>query len=166
MKMSYEKQVGNDFLKEAIGINLEVLSNEYNELTHIKDTHNTSHTIVIQIKEEEPDYFAFSILFTLSVLSFIFASPRGYSVVEYDPDKDWSLGLFIKNLNYEKGNLFFSADYVEGRMMKTDITYEKAGKITITAINRGKVANTWILMLQGKQYLEVVDNGGKNKKGK
>jgi hypothetical protein len=134
---------------------LEILSNEYNEVP--VEEYNEIHTnqkIVFQITEEdlEPDVFAFDILLTLSLLSFMFASPQGYSKKEFVIDEEWCLGYFLQGLKYEYGNLFFTSDYISGRMMKTDIEYESGGKLTISTRNRGKGAEMWVAKLQGKEY--------------
>ena len=62
------------YLAETVGIPIEIISNEYNEF------HGNEHQkIVFQIKEEEPDLWAIGVLFTLSLMSFTYAAPRGYS---------------------------------------------------------------------------------------
>ncbi len=71
---------------ESIGIPLEIISNEYDDFKG-----NEHHKIIFQINEEEPDLFAFGILFTLSLMSFSYAAPRGYSEMHFKPDEDWSL---------------------------------------------------------------------------
>ena len=83
-------------LEETIGIPTEIKSNEFNEI-HT----NTHHKIVFQIKEEEPDLWAFGVLFTLSLMSFTFAAPRGISENYFIPFKVVSLFrfLFDDNLN-------------------------------------------------------------------
>jgi len=109
-------------LEETIGIPIEIKSNEFNEI--LTKTH---HKIVFQIKEEEPDLWAFGILFTLSLMSFTFAAPRGISENYFIPDEEWSLEYFVQGLEFENKRLRFSADYVSGRLMKTDIVFESGG---------------------------------------
>jgi len=46
--------------------------------------------------------------------------------------------------------------HVSGRMMKTYVTFDKTGKVTIETTNRGKSAEKWITMLQGKKHLQEV----------
>ena len=124
----------DQYIKETIGIHIEIISNEYSEFKG-----NTHHRIIFQIKEEDPDLFAFSVLFTLSLMSFTYSAQRGFSEYEFIPDEDWNLVYFLRGLSFENGNLNFSGDYVSGRHMKTDIVFERGGKITLSTRNRGRV---------------------------
>ncbi len=98
-------------LEETIGIPIKAISNEFNEIVS-----NTHHKIVFQIKEEEPDLFAFGVLFTLSLMSFTFAAPRGISENYFVPDEEWNLEYFVQGLEFENKSLRFSSDYVSGRL--------------------------------------------------
>ncbi len=138
-------------LKEKVGIPIEIISNEFNEIST-----NTYHKIVFQINEDEPDIFAIGVLFTLSLMSFTFSAPRGFSEIEFVPDEEWSLGYFVQGLELKRGNLWFSADYVSGRLMKTDIKYESGGKVTIETRNRSRGAERWLTHLQGKRHIKQV----------
>ena len=100
-------------LEETIGMPIEIVSNEFNEIVS-----NTHHKIVFQIKEEEPDLWAFGFLFTLSLMSFTFAAPRGISVNYFIPDEEWNIEYFVKGLEFENKCLRFSADYVSGKLME------------------------------------------------
>jgi len=90
-------------------------------------------------------------------MSFTYAAPRGYSEVEFVPDEEYNLGYFIQGLSFDHGCLFFSADYVSGRLMKTDIRFRPGGRVELETRNRGKGADRWMIHLQGKKHLEVVD---------
>lgn len=136
-------------ISEAIGIPIKIVSNEFNEFHG-----NTHQKIIFIVEEEEPDIFAFSILFTLSLMSFTFSAPRGYSENLFIPDEEWTLEYFMQNLRFEKGRLEFSSDYVSGRHMKTDIIFEPGGRVTLETRNRGKGADRWILHLQGKKHIQ------------
>ena len=83
-------------LEETIGIPIEIVSNEFNEIYT-----NTHHKIVFQIKEEEPDLWAFGVLFTLSLMSFTFAAPRGISENYFIPDEEWNLEYFVQGLEFK-----------------------------------------------------------------
>jgi hypothetical protein len=120
-------------LEETVGIPIEIISNEFNELAS-----NTHHKIVFQIKEEEPDLWAIGVLFTLSLMSF--SAPRGISEIHFIPDEEWNLEYFVQGLEFENKCLRFSSDYVSGRLMKTDIIFESGGRVTLTTRNRGKGA--------------------------
>ena len=105
-------------ISEAIGIPIKIVSNEFNEFHG-----NTVHKIIFLIEEPEPDLFAFSVLFTLSLMSFTYSAPRGYSENEFITDEEWTLEYFIQNLRFENGRLMFYSDYISGRHMKTDISF-------------------------------------------
>lgn len=145
------------FMMEAIGTELDILSNEFQERPGPGGEAYSYQNIVFQMTEEEPDLFAFSILFTLSLMSFTFAAPRGYSEKLFIPDEEWNLEYFVQGLSYENKKLCFSADYVSGRMMKTDIEFESGGKVTIKTRNRGRGAERWLTHLQGKRHIQAVE---------
>jgi len=93
------------YLTESIGIPFDIISNEYNEF------HGNEHQkIVFQIKEEEPDLFAFGVLFALSLMSFTYAAPRGYSENQFIPDEEWNIEYFLRGLcfrsSYENNHYF------------------------------------------------------------
>ena len=110
------KAAGFKLLNETIGIPIEIISNDFEEFSG-----NTHHKIVFQIIEDEPDIFAFGVLFALSLMSFTFAAPRGYSENLFVPDEDWNLDYFLQGLEFRNKKLYFTSDYVSGRLMKTDI---------------------------------------------
>ena len=147
--MNEQEHLSYRYLKEAVGIPLDIISNEYNELHG-----NEHHKIVFQLKEDEPDLFAFSILFTLSLLSFTYAAPRGYSEKEFIPDEEWNFEYFLQGLEFENGRLEYSGDYVSGRHIKTTIIYEPGGRMVLDTRNRGKGADRWMLYLQGKRHIQ------------
>ena len=140
-----------NLLEGIIGISLDIISNEFNELGR-----NNSQKIVFQIQEEEPDIFAIGVLFALSLMSFTFSGPRGYSKIEFIPDEEWNLGYFITGLEFRNKRIYFSADYVSGRHMKTYIEFESSGKVTLTTRNRGRGADRWLTYLQGKRHISEV----------
>ncbi len=148
-------KLGHQLLAETIGIRIEIISNDYAETPAI-ESKNTYQEIVFQIKEDEPDIFAVGVVFALSAMSFAYSAPRGYSENEFQPDEDWNIEYFLRGLEYKDGNLCFSADYVSGRLMKTDITFEKGGKVTVVTRNRAKGAERWLIHLQGKRHIQQV----------
>ena len=157
--MDMDRKVGFRLLEETIGITkIKVISNEYKEFPAGQEgDFNTFHKIVFQIDEEEPDISAFGVLFSLSLMSFTYAAPRGYSEIEFIPDEDWSMAYFVQGLSFEDGRLCFSSDYVSGRLMKTDIRFEPGGKVTLETRNRGKGADRWMIHLQGKKHIKAVE---------
>ena len=133
-----------------------MLENEYQELPLNSGEVNSSHKIVFQITEEEPDISSIGVLFALALMSFTYAAPRGYSFNDFIPDEEYNLGYFLEGLHFENGVLSHEADYVSGRCIKTDITYEPGGRVTISTRNRGRGADRWLMHLQGKKHIQAV----------
>lgn len=154
--MDIDKSLPYELLYSTLGIPIEVLSNEYKDFPGFEGTINTYQEIVFQIKEEEPEIWAIGVLYTLSLISFSFASPRGMSEIDFIPDEEWNLGYFVKGLEFKRKSLRFSPDYVSGRLMKTDIKFESGGKVTRSTRNRGRGAETWLSLLQGKRHIKRV----------
>ena len=105
--MDMNREVEMRLLEQTIGLpTLKIISNDYNEFPNgYEGEFNTFHRIVFQIEEEEPDIYAFGVLFCLSLMSFTYAAPRGYSEVEFIPDEQWTLGYFVQGLSFEHGCL-------------------------------------------------------------
>lgn len=40
--------------------------------------------------------------------------------------------------------------------VKTDITNNPVGKVTISTLNRGRGADRWLMHLQGKKHIQAV----------
>ena len=150
--MAINKPLTFKLLEETVGIPLKIISNEFDEISV-----NTYHKIVFTLQDEEPDLYAFGVLFTLSLMSFTFAAPRGYSENLFIPDEEWNIEYFVQGLEFRHKTLIFSADYVSGRMMKTDITFESGGRVTIETRNRGRGADRWLTHLQGKRHIQAVE---------
>jgi len=143
--------ISYQYLKETIGISIKTISNNFSEF------HGNEHQkIVFQLQEEEPDLFAFGILFTLSLMSFTHAAPRGYSENEFIPDEKWNIEYFLQGLEFHNGRLKYSGDYVSGRHMKTDIIFEPGGRVALETRNRGRGADRWVIHLQGKKHIQEV----------
>ena len=161
MREDINRKEANRLLEYTMGIiNIKILSNEFRETQGYKGETGSYHKIIFQVEEDDvdPDIFAIGILFSLSSMSFAYAAHRGCSENEFIPDEKWRLGYFIQGLEFECGKLHFSSDYISGRMMKTEIIYEPGGKVTLTAVNRGKNADRWMILLQGKRSLKVVNS--------
>jgi hypothetical protein len=138
-------------LDATIGISVEIISDEFNEVST-----NTYHKVVFQIKEDESDIYAIGVLFTLSLMSFTFSAPRGYSENFFIPDEKWNFEYFLQGLEFKDRCLCFSSDYVSGRMMKTDIIFEAGGRVTLATRNRGRGADRWLAHLQGKKHIRAI----------
>ena len=144
-------------IEQTIGISIKIVSNEYREMPTTGDINNSYQEIVFQIDEENPDLYAIGVLFSLSLMSFAYAAPRGSSYIEFVPDEDWRIEYFLDGLAYENQNICFKSDYVSGRLMKTDIVFKSGGNVTIRTRNRGKGAERWLLNLLGKRHIRPVE---------
>ena len=157
LPMDIDKALPYDLLDATIGTPIEIISNDFSEIPGVSNYGpNTCQQIVFQIKEEEPDSVSIGVLYALSLMSFSYAAPRGFSAEYFVPDEEWTLGYFVQGLEFRRGQLHFSADYISGRLMKTDITFESGGKVTISTRNRGRGAERWLLHLQGKKHITPV----------
>jgi hypothetical protein len=146
-----QDSISYKYLTDTVGVPIEIISNEFDEF------HGNEHQkIVFQINEEEPDIWAFGVLFTLSLMSFTYAAPRGYSEMHFEPDEEWNLEYFLQGLEFEYGKLKYSGDYVSGRHMKTTIIFEPGGRVILDTRNRGRGADRWIMHLQGKKHIQEV----------
>ena len=154
--MDIEKTFPYQLLEETIGISIEITFNDFQETPVYEGSVNTYQKVIFQLKEEDPDICAFGVLFALSLMSFTYAAPRGYSAEYFIPDEQWNLGYFIQGLEFKRKCLCFSSDYISGRLMKTDITFESGGKVTLSTINRGRGAERWLIHLQGKKHIKPV----------
>jgi hypothetical protein len=157
-RMEKDRAVGFQLLAETVGLRITIESNDYDEAPGFGDEVVSSQKIVFRVEEEEPDLWVFGILFLLACLSFADAKPRGISDIGYDPAADWSLGDFVRRLELRSGALGFSSDYIGGRCVKTAITYQPGGRVTLETRNRAKSADHWVLQLQGRQHLRLVDS--------
>ena len=149
--MNEQEPLSYRYLKETIGMPVNIISNDY---SGFKD--NEYHKIVFQVNEEEPDIFSLGILYCLSLFSFTYAGPRGYSEKIFKPDEEWRLEYFLEGLEFIDSTLKYSGDYVSGRHMKTTIIYTPGGLVTLETRNRGKGADRWMLHLQGKKHIQPV----------
>jgi hypothetical protein len=155
-RIKMENNVGIRLLHETVGIKIRIMSDDYHEIPTGMDVNNTYHKIVFQIEEEEPDSFAFGVLFTLSLSSFASSAPRGISEINFIAGEDWNIDYFMNGLEFKNKRLCFSADYVSGRLMKTDIDFESGGRVTLVTRNRGKSADRWLKNLEGKKHIQRV----------
>jgi len=151
-----QESIGHRFLAETIGIPIEIISNDYEEIPAVEDTVSTYQEIVFQIKEDDPDDWAIGVLFALSLMSFSFAAPRGISEMYFVPDEDWTIEYFLTGLRYRWRKICFTSDYVSGRLMKTNIDFESGGKVKMVTRNRGRGTERWLMYLQGKKHINPV----------
>ena len=113
--------------------------------------------IALQVPEGDIEWCAYGLVYALAVLSFGDARPRGLSDIEFDKEDEFHVVDYFECLRYEYGQIYFSADYVRGRCMKTHISVKQNGNITIETVNRGDIKR-WIDKLRGKKLLNLVGN--------
>lgn len=107
--------------------------------------------------EDQARWGAFGIIFTLAVLSFNDARPRGNSEADFVENDDFTVADLFDGLEFVRGELRFEADYVRGRCMKTDIVVRSDGLVTLQTRSRGESALRWVDRLKGKKTLEAVN---------
>ena len=98
-------------------------------------------------------------MFALAVLSLADARPHGYGVNEVIEGDEYTVADFVDHLRFEHGELRFSADYVRGRRMKTDIRLTSEGLLVLDTRGRGETPLRWIDTLKGKKMLTLVEGG-------
>lgn len=150
-----ELQAGHSLLDGVIGMPIVVKTTDVIEMVE-----SIAQRIVLQIDEDDVETAALGILFAIGVLSFADAAPRGYSAHDYVEDDSFTLGDFVTHLAFPNGTLCLSTDYLRGRMMKTDVTIRANGTIELTTRNRGEAASRWVMRLQGKRVLRVLETPG------
>ena|ERR1017187_9021084 len=100
MLFDQNRLVGLHLLESTIGIELEELENEYQEHPLSTGETNSLHKIIFQITEEEPDLSSIGVLFAISLMSFTYAAPRGYSFNDFIPDEEYNIGYFLEGLHF------------------------------------------------------------------
>lgn len=79
------------------------------------------------------------------------------SAIEYNGGDVYEVGDFLKSLQWNAGDVRFSADYVKGRCMKTQLLLRADGTGQLSTTGRGKSASHWLDRLHGKARLQRVD---------
>lgn len=82
-------------------------------------------------RTEDVQWGAFGFIFVLGVLSFAEATPAGASEKDFVAEDQLTVADPFEHLRYEGGELRFSADYIRGRRLKTDITVRPDGRVTL-----------------------------------
>jgi len=95
---------------------------------------------------------AWGLIFAIGALSFDDAE------IDVVANDEWMAADMMRCLAFDRGRLYFHADHVRGRCMKTTIEIDREGTITLETLSRGEVATRWISKLQGKQASLVVQD--------
>jgi hypothetical protein len=134
----------------------------HTELSPDKENVFVRADLVFEDDDEDTDpgeiveWAAFGFLFTLAVLSFHDARPRGISEIDYRPNDEFTVADFVDCLSYKHGELRLQTDYIRGRSMKTGVAIRQHGSVTLTTWGRGQSALRWLDQLQGKTRIAPV----------
>jgi hypothetical protein len=146
-----------ELLKDVVALDLKTID------TKIENSPGDPEIVIAKmVLEEDPEVLsscAWSLVYAIGVMSFADARPRGYSDVEYVADDQWYVGDMFRGLRFERGRIYWHADYVRGRLVKTSVEIDKEGKIVVETVNRGEALTRWIAKLQGKKTLGLVEGG-------
>jgi hypothetical protein len=107
-------------------------------------------------RSEDHEWGALGFIFCIASLSFHDARPRGVSGMDFADRDELTVADLHDGLRFSKAGLRFSADYIRGRCVKTDITVSPNGSATIETRNRGESAFRWVERLKGKTHLRTV----------
>jgi len=99
-------------------------------------------------------------IYCLATLSFADARPAGESGIDFEVDDEFTVADLFDHLRSVRGEIQVSADYVRGRLVKTDITLRPDGTIRLATRLRGVAATRWVQTLQGQKRLTVVEEDG------
>lgn len=113
-------------------------------------------------EDDDVEFAAFALIFTLGALSFAEAKPRGASVVDHRENDDWTASDMLRGLTFTRGELHFHADYVRGRMMKTTVVVRRDGTFRLETVNRGHVARAWLAQIMDIDRPAPADKGPVN----
>lgn len=103
--------------------------------------------------DTDVEWGALGFMFTLAVLSFADARPRGVSDMDYLERDEFGLVDFLPAVRFERGRLAYHADYIRGRSVKTSITVTADGRVTLETAGRGEAPLHWIRRLRGEKRL-------------
>jgi len=160
-----DKTTGHRLLETGAVVGFQIVDTKV-----VPSTDRETFAVLVQLvlgegdeEDEDPadvvEWGAFGFIFVLAVLSYADARPRGVSGIDYVEDDQFRVSDLVDGLSFEHGELHFSADYLRGRCMKTDIRITREGRITLETRGRGKAALRWLDRLQGKKLLRVIEGG-------
>jgi hypothetical protein len=133
---------------------LEILSTTITPTVGDEDLHVR---IEIQVDDELIESCAFGLIFVLGVLSFADARPRGVSGNWFEDEDQFTAADMLRHLRFTHGTLHMYVDYLRGRCVKTTLDVFRDGKVILDTVNRGEAATRWVRRLQGKKFLQAVE---------
>lgn len=150
-----EEPIELEFIRSAIATDVRVTKTE-KKPTSADDAWVRIDGRLGEAEDDDVEWAATGFIFAVSAFSFADARPRGVSDMHFKDDDEWTATDALRRIRFVRGELHFSADYVRGRCMKTDIEVRQDGTFTLTTTNRGEAATRWIGRLQGKKPLAAV----------
>jgi hypothetical protein len=100
---------------------------------------------------------ALPFIYLVGLLSFRDAGPRGASTIDFAHNDEWHAADMLRHLRFDRGELRFYADYVRGRMMKTEVIVRRDGTFIVDTVNRGELAGEWMHLVAMKKLPTVAD---------
>jgi hypothetical protein len=154
--MNDEPPIELKLVQDAMLLDLEIVDTRLeptagNENWHVR--------IRIRAEEDLIETCALGLIFTLGMLSFHDARPRGVSDKWFETNDEWTVSDMLRHLEFTHGRLHFHADYVRGRGVKTTIEVSSDGQVLVETVNRGQAATRWLDRLRGKRLLEALPTG-------
>ncbi len=149
--MNDDIDAGVELLRTATVLRFRVLRAEGEERPD-----RSWHRVTCHLHREDLPFGAIPFIFAIGGLSFGDARPRGISDIDYREQDEWTVGDMVSRLRFERGRIVFDADYVRGRMMKTEITIEPSGRVVVETRNRHEMALRWLDLLKGRRHLKLV----------
>lgn len=146
----------HELLRTAAALPIEVVEVEEDDTSP-----EGSIRMVLRIPEDDVCWGSIPLLFALGVLSYAEARPRGVCDMHFNAADEWRVTDLVEHIQFERGHLRLTTDYVRGRMMKTSVDVAPDGTIHLRVANRASSAKRWVSMLQGHGQhvglVEVVD---------
>lgn len=116
------------------------------------------HVVVrIRLDEDLSETCGLGVMYTLAMLSFHDARPRGVSGQWFEDDDILNAADFIRELVFRRGQLEVYFDYLRGRCVKTRIELSSDGTLVLDTVNRGEAATRWVDRIRGKKILKAVE---------
>lgn len=156
-----DRAAGHQLLESGTLVNFEVFGTEVHEGPDPGEFGVDVHLRFPVDEESENhdlEWGGLGFLFTLGVLSFADAKPRGASVPDYIENDEFTVGDFVAHLKWKGQRLTFDVDYLRGRRVKTRITLNMDGTGILTTQGRGMAATHWLDRVQGRKGLHLVRN--------
>ena len=154
-----DRVAGYKLLKTAVLVDFEVVKTEVSPapsrdiVTHVE----------LQLANDDDgcdgEWGGLGFMFALAVLSLADARAQGYGVNEVIENDEYTVADLVDHLRFERGELRFSADYVRGRRMKTDMRLTSEGLLALDTRGRGETPLRWIDTLKGKKTLTLIPGG-------